>query len=191
MFGATVASVMLLLGRLSGAHINPAITLSNGLAGGLKRRLLLPYIVFQVIGSLLAGLSLKVALGSFAPSLYLGSTKLAAGISPIEGIGIEAAGTSILALAALSASTYVRTPLRQAALVGSTLFFLIMFIGPMTGASFNPARSLGPSVFSGYFDNQLVYWVGPLAGAGCAGLIFGTLKKARGQKRTLPVVCVC
>lgn len=190
-FGCVVASVIFLLGRFSGAHINPAITVANGFAGSLKRELLLPYVVFQVVGGLLAGLSLKVVFGSFASSADLGSTKLAAGVTPIEGVLIEAVGTFILAFSALSAYSFVRAPVRQALLVGATLFILILFTAPSTGASFNPVRSLGPSVFSGYFGNQLVYWVGPLVGGVCAGLIFGTLRKAHGRPRTLPAVCVC
>jgi len=190
-FGGTVASAILLLGRRSGAHINPAITLANVLSGRFERRLFIPYVAFQVAGGLLAGLSLKVALGWVSSSASLGSTKLAVGVSPIEGTLLEAVGTFILAVSALSASSFVKTPLRQAILVGATLTVLILFIGPLTGASFNPARSLGPSVFSVYYLNQPVFWVGPLLGAGCAGLIFGALRKSLDHGRRLPTVCVC
>jgi len=61
--------------------------------------------------------------------------------------------------------------------VGATLFLLILLIGPLTGASFNPARSLGPSLFSGYFRNQIVYYVGPLTGGLLAGLAFAGARK--------------
>lgn len=190
-FGTTVASVIILLGRRSGAHINPAISLANGLAGIFNRRLFLPYVAFQVAGGLLAGLTLKAVFGSFSSFAVLGSTRLAAGVTPVEGIALEAGGTFVLAFAALSASSFVRTPLRQGIFVGATLFFLIIAIGPLTGASFNPARSLGPSVFSGYFGGQFVYWIGPLAGGGCAGLIFRTLRKTHGQTERLSTVCLC
>jgi glycerol uptake facilitator-like aquaporin len=160
-FGCTVASLILLLGRFSGAHINPAITVASGLAGGLKRQLIVPYLVFQIIGGLLAGLSLKVVFGSFSSFADLGSTKLAPGMTPVEGVALKMAGTIVLAFSVLYASTKVRGRRWQATLVGATLLALIMLIGPLTGASFNPARSLGPSLFSGYFANQYVYWVGP------------------------------
>jgi glycerol uptake facilitator-like aquaporin len=113
------------------------------------------------------------------------------GLSPFEGVLLEAIGTFILAISALSASSFLTSSVRQAALVGTTLFILILVIGPLAGASFNPARRLGPSMFSGYFTNQLVYWVGPLLGGVCAGLIFGALRKSRGKTRRLLTVCLC
>jgi len=195
-FGGTVASVILVLGRFSGAHINPAITVGSTLAGLLKRELFLPYLSFQVAGALLAGLSLKIAFGSLGSSTNLGSTQLASGISPIEGVALEVAGTFFLAMAALTAASYLKNPIEQALLVSVALFVLILFIGPLTGASFNPARSLGPSLFSGDLSGQVVYYIGPVAGAAGAGLVFGVLRKQNGQRRAndkqrLNLVCLC
>ena len=181
-FGGTVGGVILLLGRLSGAHINPAITLGSTLSGSFSGRLLLPYVVSQVAGGLLAAFSLRMALGALGPVASLGSTELAAGVTPLYGTALEFVGTFILTLSALLASSFVRPRLKQALLVGGTLFILILCIGPMTGASFNPARSLGPSVVSGYFQNQLVYYVGPLAGAASAGLTFRLLRESLDRK---------
>ena len=171
-FGLTVATVIVALGKVSGANINPSITVANFLTGTLEGRMVVPYVVSQLVGGLLAGLTLKAVFDSLAPSTYLGSTKLAVGISPIEGVVLEALGTLGLAMAALSASKFMKRPINQAVLVGGTLFLLILLIGPPTGGSFNPARSLGPSLFSGYFESQWVYYVGPLLGGTCAGLIF-------------------
>lgn len=190
-FGSVVFSVILLLGRHSGAHINPAITVAHAFAGIFDRELFVPYVAFQVAGGLLAGLTLKIVLGSIASTTDLGSTKLAVGVSPIEGITLEIVGTFVLAFSALSASSFIKTPFKQALLVGTTLFILIMLIGPLTGASFNPARTLGPSVFSEYFNSELVYWFGPLVGAALAGLIFGMVRKPRGRANGLPLVSVC
>jgi glycerol uptake facilitator-like aquaporin len=146
-FGCTVASVIVLFGKHSGAHINPAVTVANALAGTFKRELFVPYVVFQIFGALLAGLSLKLIFGSIISSESLGSTKLAVGITPVVGFALEFLGTFVLATSTLSASSFVRNPAKQAILVGATLFALIMLIGPLTGASFNPARSFGPSLF--------------------------------------------
>jgi MIP family channel proteins len=189
-FGCIVACVIVLLGRFSGAHINPAISLAFSFAGTFRRRLFLPYVASQLTGGLLAGLSLKVVFGSIASSADLGSTKLAAGITPVEGIALEAVGTFLLSLTVLLVAHSVRNSVEQAILVGTTLFILISIFAPLTGASFNPARSLGPSLFSGYFANQAVYWVGPLLGAACAGLIFRALEKTRGRYERLGAVRV-
>jgi glycerol uptake facilitator protein len=193
-FGCTVASVILALGRFSGAHINPAISVGSAVAGLLRRELFLPYLVFQVTGALLAGICLRVVFGPGGLVTHLGSTQLATGVSPIEGFALEIVGTFFLALSALIAASFVRSPIRQAFLVGGTLFVLILLIGPLTGASFNPARSLGPSLLSGYLSGQIIYYVGPVVGAACAGLIFGVLRKSYGKrsgKTKLDLVCMC
>jgi MIP family channel proteins len=190
-FACTVGSIILVLGRHSGAHINPAITLASTLAGAFKRELFVPYVAFQIAGGLLAGLSLFLVFRTFPSSASLGSTKLASGIGPLEGFTLEVLGTFVLAISALTASAFLKSPAYQAALVGATLFALIMLIGPLTGASFNPARSLGPSVFSGYFGGQIVYWAGPLVGAACAGLTFGFVKSHRGKNKNLDLVRLC
>jgi aquaporin-4 len=96
----------------------------------------------------------------------------------------------------LSASSFVKSQVSQALLVGGTLFVLIVLVGPLTGASFNPARSLGPSVFSGHLGGQLVYYIGPVAGAALAGLAFGAVRASRGEKKgigskKLDIVRVC
>jgi MIP family channel proteins len=189
-FSCIVACVIVLLGRFSGAHINPAISLAFSIAGTFRRRLFLPYVASQITGGLLAGLSLKIVFGSVASSVDLGSTKLAAGVTPAEGIALEAVGTLVLSLTVLLVAHSVRSSIKQATLVGATLFVLILIFAPLTGASFNPARSLGPSLFSGYFTNQIVYWVGPLSGAACAGLIFRNLEKTRGRYERLGAVRV-
>ena len=176
-FGITVAGLIVILGKRSGSMINPAITFATGVEGSLRREMVAPYIVFQLAGGLLAGLSLKAVFGSFASAESLGSSKLAQGVTPIEGILLEATGTFVLAVSALAATAFVRSQAKQAIIVGLTLFVLIMLIGPFTTASFNPARSLGPSLFSGYFDNQIVYWVGPILGGTSAGLFFEALRK--------------
>ena len=181
-FGGTVAGVILILGRISGANINPAVTVGSTLAGVSRRDLFVPYLVFQAAGGLLAGLSLRVVYGSLGSPADLGSTKLAVGLSPLVAVALEMAGTFVLVTAALTAASFLRSTERQAVLVGGTLFALILLVGPLTGASFNPARSLGPSLFSGYFDDQLVYYVGPILGGAVAGLIFREARKTLGRR---------
>ena len=88
----------------------------------------------------------------------------------------------MLALSALTAGSFLRANLSQGILVGVTLFVLITLIGPLTGASFNPARSFGPSLFSGYFDNHFIYYVGPILGGLSAGLIFTKISKSKGAQ---------
>jgi glycerol uptake facilitator-like aquaporin len=174
-FGGIVAVVIEFLGTYSGAIINPALTLTSFSARLISGRLGVLYIVSQFIGGIVAGLTLRSIFGSVTDLTGLGSTKLAAGVGPVLGIALEALGTFALASSAIVASTRIKERQRQALFVGGTLTILILVIGPFTGAGFNPARSLGPALASGYLSNLSVYFIGPIAGALLAGLIFRVL----------------
>lgn len=190
-FGATVGIVILFLGKYSGAVINPAITCGAVLAKVLHSRYFMPYLFFQISGGLLAGLTLRiifVKVGS--PSLELGSTQLAKGINPFVGLILETLGTFVLTISALIASTRIKNAKSQALLVGFTLFVLILLIAPFTGASFNPARSLGTALPAGYVQNLSVYLFAPVIGAVIAGLVFRAIRE-NGRKPRGNLVCLC
>jgi len=178
-FGVSVSVIIILLGEHSGAVINPALTLAAASAQLLRRGLLIPYLLFQTAGGILAGLTLRLVFSPLADVTSLGSTKLATRVSPIMGMGLEALGTFILAVSALAATAWISRAVLQALTVGGTLTILILFIGPLTGAGFNPARSLGPALASEYFSNLYVYVIGPCVGALLAGLLFRRVRAAR------------
>ena len=171
-FGGSVAAIIILLGKHSGAVINPALAVASVSARLLRRDLLIPYILFQTAGGILAGLTLRLIFSPAGDPTNLGSTELATSITPVMGIAVEAIGTFVLAISALVATAWIRRTALQALAVGGTLTILIMLIGPLTGAGFNPARSLGPALADGYYSSLYVYIVGPLMGALFAGLLF-------------------
>src|SRR5205814_5126108 len=131
---------------------------------------------FQLMGALLAGLVLRTVFDSEVPSASLGSNRLGTGISPIEGIALEVAGTMALCIVVLWVVASVRGTGRQGIIVGATLTALIFFLAPISGGSLNPFRSLGPALFSGYLDGLYVYLVGPIVGAALAGALFRALR---------------
>jgi len=178
-FGLTVALMITLFGELSGSIINPAITLAAPVARLLRTNLVIPYIASQTAGGILAGLTLKLMFGSLGDATSLGSTKLATDIDPVSGIAIESIGAFILTFVAFNATTRVRGPRKQALIIGGTLTVLIVLIAPLTSASFNPARSLGPALASGYLSAIYVYIIGPSLGAVLAGLLFRRLQAER------------
>jgi MIP family channel proteins len=183
-FGGTVGIVILLLGRHSGAHINPAVTIAHAFSGRTRNNLVVPYICFQGFGAIVAGLTLRVFfLNRTVFPADLGSTELARGVNPLYGIGIETIGAFLLCSAALAATFYMQKPTSRAALVGGTLFLLILLFGPLTGASFNPARSFGPALWSLHWDDEYVYLVGPLLGAALASLLFKLVENAKNSRR--------
>jgi len=189
-FGATVGFVILLLGRISGAHINPAITLAHTIAGKTTLEMFLPYVSSQVLGGLLGAFTVKLIFSQFGSPADLGTTKLASGVSLPVGTLLEAAGTFVLAMSGFLASLRIHKKLGEAALIGSTLFVIILALGPLTNASLNPARSLGPALASGYLTNLYVYWIGPLAGGLIAGLAFRFFERSKIGKGPVLFVCV-
>jgi MIP family channel proteins len=178
-FGAIVALLILFLGRISGAHIDPAITLGHAIAGKTERAMLAPYIVFQVIGALLGGYTLRLIFTPYGLPADLGTTKLASGISVPAGIFLEMMGTFFLAMSGFIASSRIHSKPAEALLIGVTLFIIIIVLGPLTSASLNPARSVGPAVASGYLTNLFVYWIGPPAGGSMAGLVVRLSERRR------------
>lgn len=188
-FGGTVALIILFLGKHSGAHINPAVTIAHVFAKRARKNLILPYLCFQGLGAIVGALTLRIFfLNQTVFPADLGSTELARGVNPLYGIGIEAIGTFLLCSAALTATFHVRKPIWQATLVGGTLSCLILLFGPLTGASFNPARSIGPALWSWHWGDEYVYLVGPLLGAVFAALLFRLVENAK--KSECPV-CLC
>ena len=188
-FGGTVVLAILLLGRHSGAHINPAVTIAHAFTKRTQKNLILPYFCFQGLGAVVAALTLRLFfLNRTVFPADLGSTELARGVNPVYGIVIEAIGTFILCSAALAATFYVRRPIWQAALVGGTLFFLILMFGPVTGASFNPARSVGPALGAWHWADEYVYLIGPFLGAAFAALLF---KGIEHTKKLILLDCLC
>jgi len=189
-FGATVALVILLLGRISGAHINPAITLAHTIAGKTSLEMFLPYISFQLLGGLLGAFTVKLIFSQFGSSVDLGATKLATDVSPSVGALLETAGTFVLAMSGFVASLRVHKKPGEAALIGSTLFVIILALGRLTNASLNPVRSLGPALASGYLTNLYVYLIGPFVGGLIAGLVFRFFERARnGQGSRTVYLC--
>jgi len=189
-FGATVALVILLFGRISGAHINPAVTLAHTIAGKTSLEMFVPYISFQVLGGLLGAFTVKLIFSQFGSPADLGTTKLAGGVSLPVGTLLEAVGTFVLAMSGFVASLRVHKKPGEAALIGTTLFVVILALGPLTNASLNPARSLGPALASGYLTNLYVYWLGPLTGGLIAGLAFRLLERSKLGKGSR-AVCLC
>jgi MIP family channel proteins len=175
-FGVTVAALGMTLGRFSGAHVNPAVSLAHVFAGRLRVGLCVPLVFFQVLGAIVAGIILRLVFPVSPASNFLGSTSLASSVTPWAGIILESAGTFTLSSVILYTPLQGLGPRGKSIIVGAALFLLILILGPFTGASLNPARSLGPALVSGHLENLEVYIAGPLAGGLVAGAI-GRMRK--------------
>ena len=163
-FGLVVMSVIYGLGEISGAHLNPAVSIAFTLAGRLPAKSLVPYITSQLTGALLASLTLRLL---FPTDALLGAT-LPAG-SVMQSFILEVILTFFLMLVIMGVSTGPKEQgLFAGIAIGSVVLLEAMFAGPICGASMNPARSLAPAVVSGHLEYLWVYLVAPVAGAGIA-----------------------
>jgi MIP family channel proteins len=161
--------------RVSG-HLNPAVTLGFLVARRIEVMMAGLYIVAQCLGAILAAYSLKWLLPSaIATATRLGGQSVTSEITAGQAIGLEAIATFFLAFVIFGTAVDPKAPRIGGLAIGITIAADILAIGPFTGASMNPARSLGPAVASGIFEAQLVYWIGPIVGACAAALLYETL----------------
>ncbi len=179
-FGVLAAIVALSpIGRRSGAHLNPAVTLGFYVRRNTHGHDLLGYSLAQSLGALVAAVGFAAAWGSWARQVGNARTAPATGINDWAAVGIEAAitfGLLMTIFLMVSSSVTARwTP----AVVTAALSGLIWAGAPRTGASMNPARTLGPDIAAGNFSALWVYVVGPLAGAALAAGVFTLVARER------------
>jgi aquaporin Z len=165
--GLLVASMCYALGNVSGAHFNPAVTFGFALRKDFPWRLVPGYWLAQAGGAVLAALILRTLLG---PIAQLGMTEPS--IAPTAAVAVEAMLTFFLVTVILSTATRYKllattTPLAS----GGTVALCGLFSRPLTGASMNPARSLGPALVTLDFQHYWIYVVGPFCGATLAFLM--------------------
>jgi MIP family channel proteins len=161
-FGAVVTALIYSLGHISGAHFNPAVTLAFWSGGFFRRSLVMPYIVAQVLGAIAASGLLRLSLGLVG---NLGATIPRNG-DWFQALILETVLTFILMLVIFGSGLDRRAPIGFAGIaIGLTVALEAACMGPITGASMNPARSIAPALISGNWQHQWVYWVAPIAGA--------------------------
>ena len=168
-FGLVIMVMVYATGHLSGAHINPAVTLAFTLTRHFPAREAGVYLAAQVAGAVIAALLLlavwpsqPAALGATVPSVGIGSALI-----------YEAVMTAILMFVIMAVATDTRAVGAAAAIaIGGVIGLDALFGGPITGASMNPARSFGPALISGQWKEFWVYLVGPVIGAGVGALAY-------------------
>lgn len=167
-------------GHISGTHINPAVTLGVWAAGKIDTKRAISYIVFQIVGGILGAAALWWVLGG--PETGLGATTVASSVTtpggvtiamtPVKGFVVEAILTFFLVNAVMNAGISGKATIPGGLAIGFTLVFCILMGGPLTGASLNPARTIGPAVMTGNFADIWVYLVGCPLGGILAGLLY-------------------
>lgn len=160
-FGLVVLAMIYAVGDVSGAHLNPAVTVAFAVARRFPPVAVLPYVASQTLGAFSASLLLRVL---FPAHTTLGATLPTAGVWP--AVAFEAVLTMILMFVILRVSTGAKEKGITAGIaVGAVIGLEAMFAGPACGASMNPVRSLAPAVVSGHTEHLWVYLVAPTLGA--------------------------
>ncbi|HEY7983235.1 MAG TPA: aquaporin [Ktedonobacterales bacterium] len=178
-FGLIVAAMVYATGHLSGAHLNPAVTLGFVLARHFPPGRLPGYWAAQVGGALAAALGLRLLLGDVA---RVGATVPAGGAG--QAWALEALLTFFLMFVIMAVATDARAVGQAAALaIGATVGLEALFAGPISGASMNPARSLGPALVAGIGTAQWVYLTAPFVGAVAAALLYRWLREGATPER--------
>jgi aquaporin Z len=158
---------------ISGGHLNPAVTLALWSVRKVNGRTAAAYIAAQLVGAVLAAALIK---GLFpagaARAASLGTPALAAQVTGLQGILIEAVLTFFLMSAVLGTAVSPQAPKVGGFGIGLAVLASALAAGSLTGAALNPARAFGPALVSGEFHAQFVYWIGPILGAVLAALLW-------------------
>ncbi len=177
-FGLVVMSMIFALGDISGAHLNPAVTLGFAAARRLHWKVAAGYVLSQIAGAFAASGFLRIL---FPDHAGLGRTVPAG--SESQTFALEAALTSLLMLVILCVSSGSKEKGTTAAIaIGGVVAFEAMFAGPISGASMNPARSLAPAVVSGHLEHMWIYLSAPVVGSLLGVLAWGSMTGAVGSR---------
>ena len=172
-FGLIVMAMILSFGHISGAHINPAVTIALCVSKRFHWTHVAPYILSQLAGALLASFLLRFL---FPTNVFLGTT-LPSGTA-LQSCVFEFILTFLLMMVILTSTQKKDHSLVGPALaIGGTVGLEALFAGPICGASMNPARSIAPAVVSGHYQFLWVYVLGPVSGALVGSFVFSILKE--------------
>ncbi len=172
-FGCVILAAIYAVGHVSGAHLNPAVTIAFWLGGRFPSRDVAPYILSQLAGATSAAFGLHLVLGTAASA-----AATVPAIATAAALGVETTLTFVLMLVIMAVATDARVAGTVAGLaVGAVVAADALVGGPLTGASMNPARSFGPALATGIWTSHWIYWIGPIVGAAIAVWTYDYLRQ--------------
>ncbi len=173
-FGLAVMAAIYAVGHLSGAHINPAVTVAFALTRHFPWSLVPAYVASQLLGACAAS---SAHLALFSDVANLGATVPSG--TPLQAALLELILTLLLMFVVSAVATDVRAVGQSAAIaIGGYVALAATFAGPIAGASMNPARSFGPALLSGTWTAHWTYWIGPIVGAVLGALLYRYVRAA-------------
>jgi len=187
--GLVLFIIVLVIGKISGAHVNPAVTISLAVIGQFKWSDVPGYLIAQFAGAIIGALAILIPFGrdiAAVAGTHLGRPELAMNTNLIAGLLAEGLGAAILIITVVATAADRRAPAGWAGLgIGMALTAAIMIVGPATGAAVNPARAFGPDIISIFFGAPSVDWVaflvcyliGPILGGIGAAWLYARMSR--------------
>ncbi len=185
-FGLVLVAIVAALGQISGAHVNPAVTIGLAVVGKFPWRYVPAYIVAQIIGAIVAALAVWAAYGQQAyDKAHLGTPTPAHGASDLQVVLVEALIAFLLVFTVMAVATDKRAPAGIAPVsIGFALAAGVLLGGPVSGGAGNPARALGPEIISGTYTAVALYIIGPLLGGVVAAVLYARVVGAASTPQT-------
>lgn len=173
-FGLVLTAVVASLAQVSGAHVNPAVTIAMAVIGKFPWRYVPAYVVAQISGAIVASLAVWAGYGGPARSkALLGAPAPTPESTLLQGLTIEILIAFLLVFVIVAVATDERVPAGSAPLaVGFALAAGVLIAGPISGGAANPARALGPMIVAGTFPAVAIYVIGPIIGAVLAAVLY-------------------
>ena len=173
--GAAIGLMVYAFGHISGAHINPAVTIPMMITKKISIADGIGYIIFQLIGAVVAAFSLKMILPEIGAKVNFGTQGGPSELlnnSVMAGITVEIILTFFLVTVIFLTAVHKKAPAGIHGISIGGMVFLLHLVGvPLTGASMNPARTFGPALVSGFWELHWLYWLAPIIGGIIAGVI--------------------
>ncbi|MGQ3686129.1 MAG: MIP/aquaporin family protein [Candidatus Loosdrechtia sp.] len=182
-FGLATASVIYAISHISGAHINPAITIAHWITQRINPNTAIKYILSQLLGASLAGFTLKMLFPEALYTIYLGSSSLGDEVSTHQGIIMEFIISFLLALTIYGTLDKRAYNGFAGLAIGLVVLFGALVGGPISGGIMNPARAFGPAIASGQFTHHYIWWIGPIIGSIAAALLYDAVLAENGEKK--------
>jgi len=189
--GAAVGLMVYAFGDISGAHINPAVTIPMMITQKISVGDGIGYIIFQLIGAVVAAFSLKAILPEIGAKVNFGTQGGPSELlnsSVMAGITVEIILTFFLVTVIFLTAVHKKAPAGIHGISIGGMVFLLHIVGvPLTGASMNPARTFGPAVVSGFWELHWLYWLAPIVGGIIAGVIMNYVFVNKDEQKTKSV----
>jgi len=170
--GLAILVMIYAFGHISGGHFNPAVTMGMLAIRRISFGGAINYWIAQLVGASLGAFLLRAVYGG-PTEANLGAPAIAAGVSPLTATMLEGLMAFLLVTVVCGAAVHTHAPIGFGGVaIGFTLIGNILAGGALTGAAFNPARAFGPALAAGYWQDQWVYWVGPMIGGAVGAVLY-------------------